>query len=356
MIDNTFEFSDPIATMTGLSSAFDAATNTVVVTIEGSSFTAGSSSMVTLIVDGVEQTPIAVTDISATFELSGMKDESSSDVQVYFADGYASGYADFKTLTATPSLVSVSPSTGSSGGTLLTVTGTGFGINTTGVNLVIEASGDEICAEVTMLGYGSFSCLTKVMEINAADVLLLKTDSGSYTCDNTLDTTVCFFEQLSASSPAVTAATVTSANSMIVEGTGFPTSGYAAIVLFKGIESSSAVISDATSITVTFDNGIPVSEEASAPSVHFVPSDGRRRLVSLDSADIQLIATQVDVTIQNNLSVTSSTAGLSCSFQGGCSYTVYADGLSSSLVGSSTNSIDVCGNPCVIDDANSDAT
>ena len=172
----------------------------------------------------------------------------------------------------------------------MTVTGTGFGINTTGVNLYHEASQADICAEVTMTGYGTFTCLTNIMEINVADTIMLKTDSGSYACGNTLDSTVCFYEQLDASSPAVTAATVTSANSMIIEGTGFPTSGYAAIVLFKGIESSSSVISDATSMTVTFDNGIPVSEEASAPSVRFVPDDGRRRLVSLDTAEIQLIA------------------------------------------------------------------
>ena len=62
------------------------------------------------------------------------------------------------------------------------------------------------------------------------------------------------------------------------------------------------------------------------------------------------------MTILNNLSVASSTSGLSCSFQGGCPYTVYADGLTSSLLNSESNSIDVCGNPCVIDAENSDAT
>jgi len=63
------------------------------------------------------------------------------------------------------------------------------------------------------------------------------------------------------------------------------------------------------------------------------------------------------VVVTNTLSVTDSTAGLSCSFQGGCSYSVTASGLTSSLLNSSSaNQIDVCGNPCVINEAASDST
>jgi len=94
-----------------------------------------------MIIDGVEQTALDVTDTTATFTLIGIADESSADVKIYFADGLPAGYADFSSITVTPTLVSVSPQTGSSGGTLLTVTGTGFGVNTQDVNLVHEASG-----------------------------------------------------------------------------------------------------------------------------------------------------------------------------------------------------------------------
>lgn len=61
------------------------------------------------------------------------------------------------------------------------------------------------------------------------------------------------------------------------------------------------------------------------------------------------------MTITNSLAVTDSSSGLSCSFQGGCSYTVTAAGLTSTMKNSSTNSLDVCGNPCVMDEAASDA-
>ena len=62
------------------------------------------------------------------------------------------------------------------------------------------------------------------------------------------------------------------------------------------------------------------------------------------------------VSITNVLSVTDSTSGLSCSFQGGCSYTVTSDGLTSTLADSEVDYIDVCGNPCAISVAESDAS
>ena len=40
-----------------------------------------------------------------------------------------------------------------------------------------------------------------------------------------------------------------------------------------------------------------------------------------------------------------------CSYEGGCSYTIEANGLASSLLDSESNSIDMCGNPCAIDEA-----
>lgn len=53
--------------------------------------------------------------------------------------------------------------------------------------------------------------------------------------------------------------------------------------------------------------------------------------------------------------MTDSTSGLSCSFQGGCSYTITSDGLTSTLTDSETNYVDVCGNNCVVDSDASNA-
>jgi len=114
-----------------------------------------------------------------------MLDESSANVQIYFPDGLPTGYADFASVTVVPTLVSISPSSGSSGGTLITVTGTGFGSNTQGINLTHSTSGTDICDEVNITGYGIFTCLTTAMEIASGDVITLKTASGSYSCGNT---------------------------------------------------------------------------------------------------------------------------------------------------------------------------
>ena len=133
-------------------------------------------------------------DTSTTITITDMLDETSSDVQIYFADGLPTGYADFTSVTVVPTLVSISPSTGSSGGTLITVTGTGFGTSTDGINLTHETSGTDICEEVNMTSYGTFTCLTTAMEITSGDVLTLKTASGSYSCGNSLTPDQCNYE------------------------------------------------------------------------------------------------------------------------------------------------------------------
>lgn len=135
------------------------------------------------------------------------------------------------------------------------------------------------------------------MEITSGDQLTLKTASGSYSCGNTVSPDDCNYEQLDASSPAVSAAAVSTSSTMTITGSGFLTSGYDVIVVYKGVESSSAVIDSDTSVTATFDNGVPVSAVEAAPSVRFVPSSSRRRLMSLADAELQLIALPMDITV-----------------------------------------------------------
>ena len=111
-----------------------------------------------------------MTTTSATFKVTDALDETSSNVRVYFASGLPNDY-DRGQITMVPNLVSISPSSGSSGGTLVTVTGTGFGVNTADVTLVNGSTGDDICDAVTITGYGTFTCLTKAVETNSSDSL-----------------------------------------------------------------------------------------------------------------------------------------------------------------------------------------
>ena len=113
-----------------------------------------------------------------------------------------------------------------------------------------------------------------------------------------------------------------------------------------GIESSSGVINSSTTIEVSFDKGVPVSQTASAMVLRF----------DHQTLNEQIYAVQNGIELLNESDLSGSTADLSCSFQGGCSYTITGTGLTSSLLNSDVNSIDVCGNPCVIDEDASDAT
>jgi len=207
--NNIFDFTEPLSAMTAMDNAFDATTNKQVVTLTGTGFPTDTAA-VELMIDDVKQTTLTSTETTVTFSIDHMLDETSANVQVYFPDGFATGYADFKSVTVTPTLVSISPSSGSAGGTLLTVTGTGFGESTQGLGLVLE-SGDDICEEVKATGYGTFTCMTKVMEIESTAVLQLKSATGSYACGNTINAAECSYEQLNASSPELTGATVDSA-------------------------------------------------------------------------------------------------------------------------------------------------
>ena len=113
-----------------------------------------------------------------------------------------------------------------------------------------------------------------------------------------------------------------------------------------GIESSSGVINSSTTVEVSFDKGVPVSQTASALVLRF----------DHKTLNEQIYAVQNDIELLNESDLSGSTADLSCSFQGGCSYTITGTGLTSSLLNSDINNIDVCGNPCVIDQDASDAT
>lgn len=306
-LKNTWTFADPAQTVTGLTAAFDAATNTQKLTLAGTGF-GTDKTKVTLLIDGKTQTADSLTATEGKFTLVDLDSEKTNVVTIYFDTGLPKGYDTVTKVAVTPNLVSLSPATGSAGGTLVTVTGTGFGKKTLGLTL-IDKDDKDVCAKVTIKAYGSFECLTKPGEILESNALKIKTADGKYECANT-DKTKCKFKQLTASSPTVTGFTVKSATVLEVAGTSFPTSGYTGSVVFKGVESTSAVIDSATKVTATFAKGVPVSKDPAAPIVKFAPSS--RRMLSGSANFLQAVAGSVKLTSAPK--VTASTTGLECSF------------------------------------------
>ena len=96
---------------------------------------------------------------------------TSTNIKFYTIKGTPSGTSFLATHTFAPSLVSISPSTGSFGGSKLTVTGVGFGINTADVNLFHVQSNLSICSTVEVTAYGVFTCQT------ISGLQILETDS-----------------------------------------------------------------------------------------------------------------------------------------------------------------------------------
>jgi len=88
--------------------------------------------------------------------------------------------------------VSISPNTGSIGGTVITATAPGATVTSTDLDIV-DAAGDSICQTVTVVSYGVVECLTITSEIAADTQLSITQDGVTYACVST-DTTVCYYE------------------------------------------------------------------------------------------------------------------------------------------------------------------
>jgi len=93
------------------------------VTVTGTGF----DSSIELYVDGYLQQLNTYTTTSAVFDVVKINDVVTSNIKVYTSQGLPAGSDIIHTLEFTPSLLSISPLTGSAGGSIITVDGTGFG-------------------------------------------------------------------------------------------------------------------------------------------------------------------------------------------------------------------------------------
>lgn len=81
-------------------------------------------------IDGVELTLLSVKDDEAKFELVGVLDKYTNDIDMYFDDGLPEGYNTANELWFGQKLYSVQPSIGSAGGTKLTLSTAAIGAKT----------------------------------------------------------------------------------------------------------------------------------------------------------------------------------------------------------------------------------
>jgi len=341
-----FNFRSPLSLISSLTPSFNAATNTAIVTANGSSLPLATTGA-QLYIDGILQTTTTASATSTVFTITNLKMSASSNIGLYFADGLPSGIETITGLTFTPAFVSVSPNTGgSAGGTLLTVTGTGFGLNTTGLGL--KKGTTPICASgsVTVTGYGSFTCMTLPGEVLSSDILKLSVGTTDYACSNS-DPTRCKHVALLVSSPNVSGVSL-SGNVLTYTGTNFPSStDYTAVAMFKSAKV--AVLSwTSTQLVATFTTGLPVAtaSEAVAPMIKF----------TRNSDSVQFLTTHTPgVLLTVAATLPTSPSGVSTSYAGGLPYVITGNTAFATL-SEPGNKITMCGNECVLNSSASDGT
>lgn len=135
-----------------------------------------------LFVGGKKQVFKSIANNVATFKLSDIPAETFSGATVIWDIGLGSGNAIVgASNTVTPRFVSVSPNTGSQGGTLLKLNIQGVGPATQGLQIV-DSSGAQICNTIKIVKTGEVYCQTKPMVIDST--LSLTYNSLTIACTN----------------------------------------------------------------------------------------------------------------------------------------------------------------------------
>jgi hypothetical protein len=131
--------------------------------------------------------------------------------------------------TITPKLVSISPSTGTVGGTTLTLNVQGVGVSSTNI-AIQDSTGASICDVVTITAYSAVSCVTKKQEINSSSYQV-SDGTTSLACDSTNSGTSCSYSQLTATTgqPTITSLAKGSDTTIVITGTNFATADSATV-------------------------------------------------------------------------------------------------------------------------------
>ena len=110
---------------------------------------------------------------------------------MYFDSGIPEGHHyTQRELILEPKLISVTPNSGSIGGTLVTAVVPGAGPSTD----LVDSNGDSICESVSLKSYGVLECKT-LPQVIATTELSVVDGNTIYECANT-DTSQCQYEQL----------------------------------------------------------------------------------------------------------------------------------------------------------------
>ena len=266
--DCKFTFTSTLPTVTAVSTVWDAVDYKWNLKVMGTAIT-GDIASTELSIQGVNQVVKSVSSSEAIFVITDSQSMTLSNMAVYFDIGVPNGRDKmYNSQTLEPKFVSITPNSGSAGGTWIVANVQGVGPQTSGLDLV-DSTDASICEKLEVPSYGVVRCLTKANhEVTAANQLKVTQNGLNFDCIHS-DTTNCQYEQLLANGPIVTAVTLSTDTDIVFDGTSFPdASTHDAFVQFAGLNASSVSVGSATNLVGTFDMGVPVSALAT-PSVWF---------------------------------------------------------------------------------------
>lgn len=215
-------------------------------------------------IDGAQQVLVSLNETEAIFNVIEMDGVNTDDVIVYTDEGFPEGSEIAHFLEFTPALLSISPASGNSGGTWITVTGSGFGTSTADLNLM-DQSGNELCQQVSIIEYGVFECLTIESDIIEGTTFDLSLNGVAQS--SVVDAAVVYTQ---ASDIVVFSSTLTG-NQITFSGLNFPID-FNAVATVNGLAADSVSIVDVETVVATWaSTGVPAVTDA-VPTLEFVSS------------------------------------------------------------------------------------
>ena len=237
-----FTWNSFVPEVTDVSVSFDEASLEWQFVASGIDFT-GSTSNTDLQIGSVSQTPISVSSTEAKFTIDNVSSGSLSSSMLYFEQGLPKNHSLVEaTFIISPKLVSVTPVSGSVGGTLITALVPGATVSDT-ID-ILDATQTSICESTTVTAYGVVECKTLAMEIASTELSISK-DGEISPCVST-DKSVCTYEQLASSAfPAVESTSKTD-STIVFTGTNFDIADYTHTAFYFDVEATSVVVDSAT--------------------------------------------------------------------------------------------------------------
>lgn len=167
--DLQYTYVTPSMEITAVESSFSDVDFQHQVTITGTNI----DDTIELLIDGFSQEFISQSETEAIFKITELNGVETTAVTIYSAAGYPEGAEIEHSITVSPALLAIEPAIGNSGGSKLTVTGSGFGMQTSGLNLYFD--GTALCDSVEIYEYGKLYCNT-ITGVQSASTITIGID------------------------------------------------------------------------------------------------------------------------------------------------------------------------------------